>query len=519
ATDGEAWTVIFTDPDTLTLQSDPITFHSTYNGNTDCFVSPFQILCGGTSLDVLWYMPIQCQRTGSWHIDFTNTTIPTQTFELKPQIEDSRIPLLRQSDYPNDPGLSTPNPYDEICKLNLPGNRDVIFCAAAGPVPATQVRWSIAAKGCFMSDVAMVLSYHGVSVDPSSLNGILVGLGRNGYDRRGNVVTPGAIGYARGQGVNISFPAHSMGSLRNDVCSYGPQLVRVPNRTQHWVTAYGVLDDGSILVRDPSRGALTSITNPLDVRRFSGPAHQFNDTITGLKFTFHSPVEVFVTDPQGRRAGYDPLSQTMFNEIPNAIYDQAVANEDDETGLEDPNPGKSLEIYGDVDGDYLVTVTGVDTGTYDAEIWAFDIAGNMPHMEMNSIPTEPDMVQLFTVHFEAANAGNVTLGGAFDGGGQRPRDVNKFLTYGNPSQTATTLPAGTTSFPLMIFYAPNVVPNTFSAVLNGADVSSLFHPSAGGSELVSLPLGPGRNVLKLSIDGQLASRVATDSDRLVLDVP
>jgi hypothetical protein len=152
-------------------------------------------------------------------------------------------------------------------------------------------------------------------------------------------------------------------------------------------------------------------------------------------------------------------------------------------------------------------------------MWAFDSAGNMPHTEVNDIPTAPDVVQQFSIHFEAANAGNFSLGGAFDGGGQRPRDVNKFLTYGNPSQTSTTLPAGTTSFALMIFYAPGVLPNTFSAVMNGTGVSSMFHPSAGGSELVTLPVGPGRNVLKLSIDGQLPSRVATDTDRLVLDVP
>jgi len=519
ATDGETWAAVFTDPAARAYNFPGFTFHSNFNGNQDCFVSPFQVLCGTTSIEILWYLQSQCQPAGTWQAQFTNTTIPVQTFEFKSEIEGFRIPLQRQSDYPNVAGTSAPNPYDETCKRDTAGNREVLFCPAANPVPAGQLRWSIAAKGCFMTDVSMVMTYHGFGTNPSALNGILVGLGRSGFDTHGNVVTPGAIRYARGQGVNISFPAPSQGTLATNICRFGPQLVRVPNRTQHWVTAYGVTSTGQVLVRDPSAGQLASIGTPLDTRLFSGPAFQFNDQITGMRFTFHSPVEAFITDPTGRRAGFDPLTQTTYNEIPNAFYDQDVGNEDDETGLPDSNPGKTLEVYGDVDGDYLVTVTGTDTATYDAEIWAMDLAGNMPRTTLDQIPTAPGLVQTYLFHFERADASQSSLGGGFDGGGQRPRDVNKFLTYGNPAQTSTTLPAGTTSFPLVIFYASNVLPASFSADLNGINVAAQFHPAAGTSETVTLTLAPGRNVLKLSADGQLPTRVATDSDRLVLQVP
>ncbi|HEX9406613.1 MAG TPA: hypothetical protein VF975_04800, partial [Thermoanaerobaculia bacterium] len=79
--------------------------------------------------------------------------------------------------------------------------------------------------------------------------------------------------------------------------------------------------------------------------------------------------------------------------------------------------------------------------------------------------------------------------------------------------------AGTTSFAMVIFYSKEIQPATFSADLNGVSVASLFHPSTGTSEVVNLPLASGRNVLKLSVDGQLPTRVATDTDRLVLQVP
>ena len=51
------------------------------------------------------------------------------------------------------------------------------------------------------------------------------------------------------------------------------------------------------------------------------------------------------------------------------------------------------------------------------------------------------------------------------------------------------------------------------------DLTSEFNPTPGGSDMVQIPLQPGRNVLKLSVDGQLPNRVATDSDRLVFIVP
>src|SRR5262245_13592795 len=512
ASDGESWTATFTSPSN-TFNFSGFTFHSNFNGQQDCFVSQFQIICGTTSIQVLWFLQSQCQTAGTWNAQWSNSTIPVQTFEMKSEIEGSRLPLQRQSDFPTDS-------YDETCHRNTAGNDEVIFCPAADPVPAGLVRWTIGRKGCYMTDVAMILSYHGFPMTPLTLNAALISLGRAGFDRKGNVIPGGGPKYASDHGVKISYPAPSQGSLRTNICRYGPQLVRVPNLTQHWVTAYGIAQNGDVLVRDPSRGHnLSSISPPTQIRLFSGPQFQFFDQITGMSFTFHSPVEAFVTDPMGRRAGFDPITQTAFNEIPNAFYDQDLANEDDENVLPEPNPGKRLEVFEDVDGDYLVTVTGTDTGTYDADILTFDLAGNIPSSSLDAIPTAPGIVQTYLFHFDHTNAGNSSLGGGFDGGGQRPRDVNKFLTYGNPSQSSTTLPAGTANFQLIIFYASGILPATFHADLNGLNVIPLFHPVAGTSETVNLPLAPGRNVLKLSIDGQLPSRVATDSDRLVLQVP
>ncbi len=60
------------------------------------------------------------------------------------------------------------------------------------------------------------------------------------------------------------------------------------------------------------------------------------------------------------------------------------------------------------------------------------------------------------------------------------------------------------------------LPATFEATLNGVDIRASFHPAAGKGESVAIPLSPGRNVLVLSVQGQLPTRTATDTDRLVL---
>ena len=97
-------------------------------------------------------------------------------------------------------------------------------------------------------------------------------------------------------------------------------------------------------------------------------------------------------------------------------------------------------------------------------------------------------------------------------GGQRPRDVNKLLSYSNPTESWTTLPAGTTTYQLMLFYGEAIVPSSFKATLNGVDITSWFSPTAGNSDIVNIDLQAGRNVLLLSIDGE---GHATDRERLV----
>jgi large repetitive protein len=104
------------------------------------------------------------------------------------------------------------------------------------------------------------------------------------------------------------------------------------------------------------------------------------------------------------------------------------------------------------------------------------------------------------------------------GGGQQD-EVDEFLTYVSPTKKSTDLPAGTTSFSVVIIYGPTILSSTFQASLNGEPFGG-FDPRAGTSETVTIPLASGRNVLALQVVGVRADgRQATDRDQLTFNIP
>ncbi len=107
----------------------------------------------------------------------------------------------------------------------------------------------------------------------------------------------------------------------------------------------------------------------------------------------------------------------------------------------------------------------------------------------------------------------------FNGGGQKPDDVNLFLRYANPKESQTELPAGQNTFEILIYYGKTIKKETFKATLNDQDIKNLFSPVPGGGDYVKLTLQNGRNVLEFSIDGlNKRGHTANDKDRLVLIV-
>jgi len=294
----------------------------------------------------------------------------------------------------------------------------------------------------------------------------------------------------------------------------------------HFVVATGrdYPQESTWLINDPAGGEETTLAKRYHdryygLRMFTGPGFDWTDRLSGLTIRLYSPAELLLTDPLGRRTGRDPSTNMDYEEIPNSGYgDDSIA--DAEYGEPTP-PVMELDVREPIEGTYTLQVMGTEAGTYSLYIRPQDKTGrSSAQFFSEGIPTYPGTVHQYVLEYSSTPGAVLKLSGGFDGRGQRPTDVNKFLSYSNPLSSRVQLEPGEKTFPLMIFYGATILPQTFRATLNGADIKGLFHPTPGGTEMVNLSLPTGSNSLVLSVDGTISSgRVATDTDRLVFSVP
>lgn len=120
----------------------------------------------------------------------------------------------------------------------------------------------------------------------------------------------------------------------------------------------------------------------------------------------------------------------------------------------------------------------------------------------------------FTVQTTTVGPSDTTDADLYSGGGQQPAEVNKFLRYASPVDNRNKVPANST-FTVLVYYGLTINPATFSASLDGADITSRFHPTPGGADAVTIAIGTSTTKLHLSVDGAKASGgKGTDSDTL-----
>ncbi|WP_162129647.1 immunoglobulin-like domain-containing protein [Candidatus Nitrosopumilus sediminis] len=155
-------------------------------------------------------------------------------------------------------------------------------------------------------------------------------------------------------------------------------------------------------------------------------------------------------------------------------------------------------------------IFGIASITHDAPADGFPLGDTLVHWTAtdnngNSFTTSTQLVTLDVIN-------------TISGKGQRS-DVNDFLVYGVITDTTVKLDSGTQSFDLLLRYGQTILPETFSAELNGVDITSQFTPIQNSPDAVVLMLEEGRNTLILSIDGERSDgRTASEKDRLVFIV-
>jgi hypothetical protein len=527
--DGDTWTLQATLPDGTLFDYPSVTYHKSWNGTTDCFVaSSGPSVCNQTSVYVYSGKQIQCGQTGMWHfrMAYNGSQYDERQLKIVASVDERFVPLLAQG----DPAWRS-NLYDHSCTAFKLKNGLPVRVGVDCPDTAAD-HHTIWGRGCAITSAAMVMGYHQVSSTPAATNDWL--RDHNGYAPGGMTDFGSVARYTRSlmasQGTGtpqfsfdpVNNTTTSAATLKGLICKYGPQEIAVRG-TSHFVVAFGYDDArGSFLIHDPAGGVSTTLAaygNSFNgIRLMMGP----EKTVTlysGIRFTIHSPAEVVVTDPLGRRVGLDPLTGAVYAEIPGAMADSVFLDDDITGGLAADESVKEVDVPAPTAGVYTMTVVGTATGSYSAQVTATgDVETQQARTTLLDVPTTPGEVHTYQFSYDPAAANTpIELRGGFTGGGQRT-DVDELLSYSSPVARQTSLPAGTTSTRVRISYAGAIVAGTFQATLEGVDVTTEFHPVPGSAETVVVPLVAGRNVLKLSVQGVVGSRTASDQDQLVFIV-
>jgi hypothetical protein len=82
-----------------------------------------------------------------------------------------------------------------------------------------------------------------------------------------------------------------------------------------------------------------------------------------------------------------------------------------------------------------------------------------------------------------------------DGGGLRP--PNAAFSFAQPLGSEVRLPAEAKAVGVVVYYDPVMEPSSFRAVLDGSEVTNLFHIRLGELDLASVPVGPGHHSLTI----------------------
>lgn len=553
--DGDSWTVkaVFPTEDggsrTQTVTWPDVTYYAQIGGWPSCWYSAgwLYYICGTTSIDITAYKKSQCDPAGNWTLQVYENGAAvggpqpfTMRLEVPPMNDTPESPLIALNQNTNPI-----YPYDSMCYRTDDLNaRLVCDPDPSQPDPANPTRFlvpsdpnlrafSIGKKGCALTSAAMVNAYHNAIVP----DGGVIGYNDAMKTAGGFSTVPGYVGQVvwgnlpRGMTSWISFGSNEYGELRRMICTHGPQIMSV-NGGGHYVMVTGkegLTASTSWKIYDPAGGVANTtvaargytLQRGDGTRLYRGPDAQYEFPIYGIKIALHSPAELIVTAPDGSKTGFDPISDATYNQIPFGNY-LAEGYDDVQTGEIEPHKVKFVSISGGpADGEYTVEVVGTATGTYSMDVERIGNDGrSMDRVSNIDIPTQYGERHTYAVQYSATSLQSPSVQGGYDGGGQKPTDVNRFLRYSSPSAARTSLAAGTTLYRLAISYGGTIIAGTLKATLNGADVSLLFSPAAGTSQVVQLSLSRGSNTLVLAIDGQTSSgRVATDTDRLVFNVP
>lgn len=262
--------------------------------------------------------------------------------------------------------------------------------------------------GCLVTDHAMVFGYLAKQArtpwwaNPSDLNQWLRGE-NNGYSGL-NLLQDNALPYPASmqEGLVVQrkdYIGRNDEALTNAVCGGNPAIIFIPTKSAndgHWVTVTGVVQDDegtTYAINDPINGQTTldnayaqygysylqvyraTATRPSrpSIMMYAAAAQPALQSSAATQVLQDSPVQLLVTDPLGRKTGYDPSTGMVRNEIPGSTYGSYSISRPD--GASTPH-NYQLTVAEPLDGDYSVQAVGQAAGAYTIQITTQDPESN-----------------------------------------------------------------------------------------------------------------------------------------------
>lgn len=385
-----------------------------------------QVFHQGVSLALL-------KSSGSLTVPFSVTLSPDDAGSVSAEASINSSHVLLETSFADN--QSTRQLY-ALCNAESPDHEVQFFAQGQEPWREDdydhQAPDKMRSYGCLVSALAMVFDFHGIStardgtpMTPGSVNKGLSalnfydGLGPqyasyNGYTPTGAVQANGAINFARQsytnqcvvqtgdinacfaeslqkisfKGTANSFTPAVQKEINRQLCKGNPVILKVPSMSQpadltkaHFVVAKSMtVQDGELgySTHNPGRADGDNeftAANSSDIRGY----RLYTPTADPAMIFVHlsGATDMVVTDPMGRRAGFNSLTQQSFNEIPGGTYVPAESI----SSPDDPNlatkPESRFEGLEPIDGEYQVEVFSSSDVTYRLTTYSFDTTGTM----------------------------------------------------------------------------------------------------------------------------------------------
>ncbi len=238
-------------------------------------------------------------------------------------------------------------------------------------------------------------------------------------------------------------------------------------------------------------------------------------TAQALGVYSNDPVEFILTDPQGRRTGFNPVSNTSFQEIPTSAYSTAIYRDEQDFSIPDPPPFKALDMANQMAGQYTLDVIGTGSGNFTVEVRASDAAGNWI-AQTYAGTTAPGVTSRVTFQ------GGVTTFAAYSANVAINNTMNQFavggqLTLGagssgiDPLTQPVTLQVGAFSItiPAGSFQLDSYGNYVFLGTINGVQLAAGIQPQGGNNFAYGVG---GQNANNLPTANPVGVRLAIGSN-------